>query len=83
LPNSTRPQFVDAVDGGAIRQDRARIDRGILGLRIVGSPAADGVEILKRQAQRVDNAMALLAGDVVAMLLQPCANRLRLFARRL
>jgi hypothetical protein len=58
------------------RQHRAGVDRG-LGFEIDGLPAADGVEVLERETDRIDHAVALPAPRFGAMTFEPRAKRLR------
>ena len=62
------------------RQHRAGVDRRIRRLAVRRAELPDGVEVLESQSHRIDHAMALTAGRIVAVLLQTRAHRLRRLA---
>ncbi len=67
------------VDDRAIRELARRVDRDA-GLAILDAPGADRVEVLEREAERIHDAVAAVAGGIGAMHLEPLADRLRLLA---
>ena len=69
--SATRP-----VDGRAVGQHARRVDRGA-GFAVLVAPSADGVEVLEREAERIDDAVAGVAGRIGAVRLEALAHRRR------
>ena len=75
------PQLDRPIDRLAARQHGRGVDL-LLGDAVEFAPLAGRRKRLERQAVRVDDAVAGLARCVLAVLLEPCAYRLRLLAGR-
>src|SRR5437868_6360901 len=82
MARQLRAQVADAIDGDAVRQNGTGVNLRIRSLSVRGSPAADRIEVLKRQSGRIDHAMALPATacrDAVLNVLAP-SSELHLWA---
>ena len=65
---------------GAIGQLAAGIDDAA-GIAILVAPAAHDIKVLQREAHRIHDAVAGIAGGILAMPLQPHAHGLGFLAR--
>src|SRR6186713_3179097 len=74
-----RAQLFGAVHGYARRRYARRVD-GHAGVALALPPFADGVEVLKRLAERIDDAVALVARRLRAMQLEALTHGFRYFA---
>src|SRR6478752_3560306 len=66
-------EVLDAIEFLAAGQLAGGIDRGFSGVAV--APLADGVEMLQREAEWIDLAMAVVAACVVAVLFELLADR--------
>ena len=72
MTQDCRSQSLGAGDCGAVEELTGRVD---VDAAIANTPLAGGVEVLERQAERIDDAVARRSLRAAAVLLHAFANR--------